>query len=133
MKQITKHLNDNRVGQFATVKNGQSIMRPFHFLFVKDEKFYFMTNNRKEVYKQLRANPTASFISMSNDMQFVRIRGAVEFVNDLELKKEILQKEPIIAGVYKTADNPEMELFRIHTGVARLNTGNGKIIEEVNF
>lgn len=133
MKHITKHLDENRVGQFATVKDGQSILRPFHFLFVKDEMFYFITNNRKEVYKQLQANPTASFVSMSNDMQFVRIRGAVEFLNDLELKKEILQKEPMIAGVYKTADNPVMELFRIHTGAASLHTGHGNIIEEVNF
>jgi len=133
MKQIATHLAKNRVGQFATIKDGQSILRPFHFLFVKHEMFYFITNNRKDVYKQLQNNPTASFVSMSDDMNFVRVRGAVEFLDDIELKKEILQKEPMIAGVYKTADNPVMELFRIHTGVASLHTGRGDIIEEVKF
>ena len=133
MKQIKEHLEKNKIGQLATVKNGQAIQRPFQFIFLKDNMFYFMTSNTKNVYRDLVDNPTASFITLDERKSFTRVRGEIEFVKDLSIKEEILDKEPMVKMIYKSADNPVMEVFRIHTGVASLHTGTGQTIEEVEF
>lgn len=133
MKQIKEHLEKNKIGQLATVKNGQANQRPFQFIFEKDNMFYFMTSNTKNVYRELVDNPTASFITLDERKSFTRVRGEIEFVKELSLKEEILDKEPMVKMIYKSADNPIMEVFRIHTGVASLHTGTGQVVEEVEF
>lgn len=133
MSKVIEFLSNNKVGQFATIKDGQIAMRPFHFIFEKDGKFYFGTANNKEVYKELKANPTAAFAVMGENMQWLRLRGKVEFVDDQKLKNEMFEAVPLLASVYKTPDNAIFEAFYIHDGVASLHGGMGKAIEELIF
>lgn len=133
MSKVLEYLNDNKVGQFATIKDGEIVMRPFHFLCVKDGKFLFGTANDKEVYQQLKENPTAGFAVMGDNMQWLRLRGKVQFSEDLELKKEIFEMEPLLSKVYKTPDNPRFEVFYIYEGVASLHGGMGNTIDELKF
>ena len=133
MKKIVDYLNKNRVGQFGTIKDDQVNMRPFHFLFEKEGKFIFATANNKEVYKELKAIPTASFAVLGQDGKWLRIRGNVTFSDSMELRKEIFEKETLVGKVYKSPDNPIFEVFCIHNGVASLHGGTGSIIEEVTF
>lgn len=133
MSKVVEYLNNNKVGQFATIKDGQVVMRPFHFLCEKDGKFIFGTANDKEVYKELKENPTASFAVMGDNMQWVRLRGKVQFSDNQELKNEVFEIEPLLATVYQTPDNPRFELFCIYDGVASLHGGMGHVVEEIKF
>ncbi|MCM1989076.1 pyridoxamine 5'-phosphate oxidase family protein [Oceanirhabdus seepicola] len=133
MKKIVDYLNENRIGQFGTIKDGQVNMRPFHFLFEKEGKFIFATANNKEVYKELQENPTASFAVLGQDGKWVRLRGKVTFSDSMELRNEIFEMEPLVEKVYKSPDNPIFEVFCIHDGIASLHGGTGQVIEEVTF
>lgn len=133
MSKVVEYLNNNRVGQFATIKDGQVVMRPFHFIFEKDGQFIFGTANNKEVFKELKSNPTASFAVMGEDMKWVRLRGKVGFSDSQELKDEMFEYEPLLKSVYKSSDNPIFEVFCIYDGIASLHNGLGNVIEEIKF
>lgn len=133
MSKVIEYLNDNKVGQFGTIKDGQVVMRPFHFIFERDGKFYFGTANDKEVYKELQANPTAAFAVMGDNMQWLRLRGKVEFLDSQEIKNEMFEKVALLKSVYQTPDNPKFEAFCIYDGVATLHGGMGNLVEELKF
>ncbi|MCM1989077.1 pyridoxamine 5'-phosphate oxidase family protein [Oceanirhabdus seepicola] len=133
MSKLLDFLNENRQGQFATIKNNKPVMRPFQFVFEKDGKFYFLTSNTKDVYRQLIAAGVAGFAVMGKDMSWARLSGEVQFVDGLELKEEALNTNPLIRGIYKTADNPIFEMFYIHRGEASLHRGAGELIEEMEI
>jgi len=130
MSKLIDYLNENNQGQFATVKNGKPVMRPFQLVFARDNKFYFMTSNTKSVYRELVSNGVAGFSVLGKDMKWVRLSGEITFVDDLELKEEMLNINPLYRGLYKSANNPSFEAFYIHNGEASFHAGDGSIIEE---
>jgi len=133
VNKLLDYLNENSMGQFATIKDGKPVMRPFKFLFHRDGKFYFLTSNTKEVYKQLRGSGVAGFAVIGKDMKWVRLNGEVQFVDSLELKEEALNTEPMVRNVYKSADNPVLKMFYIHRGIASFHRGDGEVIEEMKI
>jgi len=133
MSKLVEFLNANKQGQFATINNGRPVMRPFQFVLERDNKFYFMTSNTKSVYRELITAGVAGFAVLGKDMSWLRLNGDVQFINDLELKDEILDINPMYRGIYKSAENPSYEVFYIHNGTASLHTGTGSIIEELEI
>jgi uncharacterized pyridoxamine 5'-phosphate oxidase family protein len=61
MKKVSKLLTENPMGFLATVENGEPRVRPWGFMFEENGKFYFCTNNTKDVYRQLQASPYVEF------------------------------------------------------------------------
>ena len=58
MKKVVEFLNANPVQYLATVgRDGKAKCRPFMFCFEQDGKLWFCTNNTKDVYKDMLANP----------------------------------------------------------------------------
>ena len=58
MKKVVEFLQANPVQYLATVgRDGKAKCRPFMFCFEKDGKLWFCTNNTKDVYKDMQANP----------------------------------------------------------------------------
>ncbi|WP_026487259.1 pyridoxamine 5'-phosphate oxidase family protein [Caldanaerobius polysaccharolyticus] len=133
MEEIVKFLTQNPNGAFATVDDGKPRVRPWQFQFEQGGKFYFCTSNTKNVYKELQKNPYAEFTSTSSDMISVRLSGKVVFTDDLNLKQAVLDKNPSIKAIYKSADNPSFEVFYIEHGEGFLFDITGKVLEKVNF
>lgn len=133
MSKVVEYLNQNKVGQFATIKDGQVAMRPFTFIFEKDGQFIFFTANDKEVFKELKLNPTAGFAVMGQDMKWVRIKGKVEFSDSQELKDEVFESYSLLEKMYVSSDNPKFEVFCIYDGVASLHDYVGNVLEEIKF
>jgi len=118
MQEATTLLQANRSGFLATVDSEQPRVRPFQFQFVEQGKFYFCTAKSKDVYKQLQDVPTTEFSATSPKMETVRLRGAVKFSDDRQLKQRILDNEPMIRSIYGSADNPNFTLFYLEHGEA---------------
>jgi len=53
------------------------------------------------------------FNSKSKDMQQMRVAGTVEFINDIEMKKKLLDARPFLKKAGLTPENPELILFKI--------------------
>ncbi|WP_165000265.1 pyridoxamine 5'-phosphate oxidase family protein [Anaerophilus nitritogenes] len=133
MSKLLDYLNENRIGKLATIKDGKPVIRPFQFQFVREGKFYFVTANTKEVYKELKESGVAGFAVIGKDMKWVRMNGQIQFVDSLELKEEVLNKEPLIRDIFKTPENPIYEMFYIYNGSASFHEFEGELIEQMEI
>ena len=111
MKKVVEFLTANPVQYLATVgRDGTAKCRPFMFCFEQDGRLWFCTNNQKEVYKDLQANPYVEVSVSSPDYAWLRLHGKAVFDNNMA-DKEGCMTNPIVKGQYQTADNPIFEVF----------------------
>lgn len=57
MSEVVKFLTDAETFYIATVDGDKPRVRPFGIAIDHESKVYFVTGNKKEVYRQLKANP----------------------------------------------------------------------------
>lgn len=114
--QALKILENNRSGYFATIDGDKPRVRPFEFQFEDGGKLWFGTNNKKEVFSQLRKNSAFEFTTTSPEMVWVRISGNAVFSDDMRIKERIMAENNLVRSIYKSADNPVFEVFYIDHG-----------------
>ena len=102
----------------ATVdENGQPRVRPFGTIDIFNGKLYIQTGKKKNVSKQLAANPKAELCCFDGK-QWLRLSG--ELVNDdsVEAKKHMLDNYPNLRGMYNENDgNTQVLYFKNATAV----------------
>lgn len=75
----------------------------------------------KDVYGQLQANPKveACFLQPNEATgTMMRVAGEIEFIDDPELKKKVLEERPFLKDFGMTFDHPGLIIFRIRKGEA---------------
>lgn len=111
MTKVVEFLQANPVQYLATVgRDGKAKCRPFMFCFEKDGKLWFCTNNTKDVYKDMLANPEIEVSVSSPEYAWIRLHGTAVFENNKEVK-EACMANPIVKGQYETAENPIFKVF----------------------
>ena len=114
MVDFTKVLIENPNGVLATYDGERVKTRVFQYLFTIDGNIYFCTGNDKEVYQQLKQFPRVSFCTYASDFSPVlSVNGKAHFVDDVGLKKRVLDENPGIKAIYQSHENPVFELFFI--------------------
>jgi len=133
MEEVIKFLNENKMGNLATVEDGEPRVRPWGFMDEEGGKFFFCTANTKAVYKQLKTTPVVEFSATSSKMAWVRLRGKIKFCTDLYVKERVLKTVPMVEALYRTADNPIFEVFYIEHGTAILDDFSGQPCKNFEF
>ena len=111
MKKVVEFLTANPVQYLATVsRDGKAKCRPFMFCFEQDGKLWFCTNNQKDVYKDMQANPYVEVSVSSPCYAWIRLNCKAVFENNMAVKKGCMNN-PIVKGQYGCADNPIFEVF----------------------
>ena len=114
MIDFSNFLKENLNGIFTTVEDGKPKSRAFQFLFADGKKVYFCTENNKAVFRQIKENPNVSFCAHKADFSYVlSISGKATFVNDVNLKARTLDEYPALKEMFKTPNNPILELFYV--------------------
>jgi uncharacterized pyridoxamine 5'-phosphate oxidase family protein len=122
MEEVIKFINQNRLGYLSTVDNGKPRVRPWGFMFEENGKFWFCTNNTKNVYKQLMEVPYIEFSCSTPDFNtWLRISGKITFARDKGIKEKIFQSNPMLKNMYQSADNPIFEVFYLEHGSASIS------------
>ncbi len=130
LEEYIKFLNENPIGFLATVDSGQPRVRGFQLWYADKSGLYYSSAAGKDIYKQLKVSPKVEvcfFNSKSKDLQQLRVTGTVEFVDDVEMKKKLLDARPFLRKAGLTPENPGLILFRIVKCTAHfwtLATGN---------
>ena len=103
MKETLEFLKKAGTFYLATMDGDQPRVRPFGAVCEFEGKLYLVTNNKKDVYKQIMANPKIEISAMS-DGKWIRLSG--EAVQDprREAKKAMLDANPGLRGMYNEDD-----------------------------
>ena len=111
MNKVVEFLQANPVQYLATVgRDGKAKCRPFMFSGEFDGKLWFCTNNTKDVYKDMQANPEIEISVSSPEYAWIRLYGTAVF-EDNKAVKEMCMENGIVKGQYQTAYNPIFEVF----------------------
>ena len=103
MNKVVAFLNANPVQYLATVgRDGKAKCRPFMFAGELEGKLWFCTNNQKDVYKDMQANPEIETSVSSPEYAWIRLHGKAVFENNMAAK-EMCIRNPIVKGQYQTA------------------------------
>lgn len=111
MNEVVEFLQANPIQYLGTVgRDGKAKCRPFMFCFEKDGKLWFCTNNTKDVYQEMQANPDVELSISDPYYTWIRLNGKAVFENNMAVKEGCMEN-PIVKGQYNTADNPIFEVF----------------------
>lgn len=54
----------------------------------------------------LQVNPAVEICAVKQDMTWLRLTGKMALTDDMAVKERILAAQPLIKGIYGSADNP---------------------------
>jgi pyridoxamine 5'-phosphate oxidase len=96
-EEIFEFVSKNPVFALATAEDNRPHVRYMMLYRADDNGLVFSTGENKEVHRQLTANPQVEmcFHNPQDGMQ-VRIEGTVEVLEELELKKRIVDDYPFL-------------------------------------
>ena len=118
-EEIIEFLNQNPVFSLATMEGTQPRVRTM-LLYRADAKgLIFHTGTRKEMHLQLQLNPAVElcFYSANQGLQF-RISGKALLEEDLELKKEIVEKHDFLKPLVESEGYKSLAVYRVTGCVA---------------
>lgn len=111
MNEVVNFFTENPVQYLATVGiDGKAKCRPFMFCLEQNKKLWFCTNNQKDVYKDMQANPNIEISTSSPAYAWIRLSGKAVFENNMNIK-EACMNNPIVKSQYSEAANPIFEVF----------------------
>ncbi len=116
LNELLKFVNEIRMCSFATVEDDQPRVRGMEIVSADETGLYFEMDDSKNTYKQLKANQKAEvcFIdpkSQNGDM--VRISGKVEFLQDMDLKRKVIEQRPFLKMMGLSAESSRLIVFRL--------------------
>ncbi len=133
MKEVVEFLKANPVQYLATVsRDNKAKVRPFMFLMEHEGKLWFGTNNQKEVYHEMRANPNVEICVSTPGFAWIRLNGKVTFEDNMAVKNACMEI-PMLKEQYQTADNPIFEVFYLADAQAVIADMSGNAPKEYSL
>ena len=110
MKEVQEFLKEAGVYYLATVDNGKPRVRPFGTIEIFEDKLYIQTGKSKDVYKQILSNSNVELCAFK-DGKWIRLSGELVPDDRLEAKKDMLDKNPSLRGMYNENDDNTIVLY----------------------
>ena len=103
-------LKEAGVYYLATVEGSQPRVRPFGTAEIFEGKLYIQTGKKKNVYKQIVANPLVEICAFK-DGKWIRISGTLVPDERVEAKKDMLDKNESLRSMYNENDDNTIVLY----------------------
>ena len=110
MEEVVDFLRESGVYYLATVEGDQPRVRPFGTALIYNDKLYIQTGKSKDVYKQILANPNVEICAFK-DGKWIRVEGKLIPDDRVEAKKDMLDKNPDLRGMYNELDDNTIVLY----------------------
>ena len=125
MKEILDFLNAAKIFYLATSDGEIPHVRPLGFAMEHDGKIMYCTSNKKDMYKQMKANPNVEISCVNEDMVTLRITGHAVFVTSEQTQEKALEIMPMLKNMYAVSDG-KFEIFYIENMKATTTTMGGE-------
>lgn len=116
MEQVEKFLKEAQTYYLATVEGDQPRVRPFGTAHIFEGKLYIQTGKKKDVSKQLHANPKAELCAFKNG-EWIRVAGELVEDDRVEARQSMLDDYPGLQNMY-AADDGNTEVFYFKNATA---------------
>jgi pyridoxamine 5'-phosphate oxidase len=110
-KEILTFITNNNIGYLSTIEGNAPRVRGMDTFRADEEGLIFYTSKSKGVYQQIEANPEVEVCYYAKGLQ-LRVRGRMEMVEDMELKKKIVAGRAFL-GDYSEEDFKDMGVCRL--------------------
>ena len=110
MKEVQEFLKECGVYYLATVEGDQPRVRPFGTAEIFEDHLYIQTGKKKEVSKQIEKNPKVEICGFK-DGRWIRVSGKLVRDDRVEAKKDMLDKNPSLRGMYNEEDDNTEVLY----------------------
>lgn len=118
MSKAYEYLKKAGVFYLATVDaDGQPHNRPFGAVAEFEGKLYLVTNNQKEVYKQLLANPKAEISAMAGGT-WIRVTGTLKEDTRREARVAMMDENGATLSRMYSVDDNLMTVFYFDSAVS---------------
>ncbi len=129
MKEVQEFLKECGVYYLATIDGDKPRVRPFGTAEIFEDHLYIQTGKNKNVSKQIEINPNVEICGFKNG-EWIRISGKLVRDDRVEAKKDMLDKNPSLRGMYNELDdNTEVLYFEKATATIYSFTASPKVIE----
>ncbi len=129
MKEVYEFLKEAGTFYIATVDGDKPRVRPFGVVNIFEDKLYLQTGKRKDVSKQISANPNVEICAFLNG-KWIRVSGVLVSDDRIEAKKSMLDANPSLRSMYnENDDNTEVLYFNEGIGTIYSFTEEPKVIK----
>jgi uncharacterized pyridoxamine 5'-phosphate oxidase family protein len=132
MKEVLDFLKKNNVFYVATTDGDKPAIRPFGAVTEINGRLYIVTNNKKDVYKQMKKNPAVAIGCMAQDGTWLRLTANVETDSRRECRIKMLEDVPVLKTMYN-ADDGLVEVLFLKDAVATFYPSSGGDPKVVKF
>jgi pyridoxamine 5'-phosphate oxidase len=92
-EEVLEFTTKNPVCSLATIDGNQPRVRMIMLYRADENGIIFVTGKQKALYQQLQTNPAVEMCFFNQEVgRQLRIEASVEMLDDLELKKQVLEK-----------------------------------------
>ena len=123
--EIFGFLNTNPAFHLANVEDNKPHVRGMLLYKADENGIIFHTGKMKDLHKQLTKNPHVELCFNNGNFENliqIRVSGTVELVENLELKKEIVQKREFLKPWVDQMGYEFLAVYRMKKGVATIWT-----------
>lgn len=120
IERVYTFLNEVQSYSLATVEGDQPRVRIFGTILCYDGKLYIQTGKKKDVAKQLYANPKAEIVSCKG-IEWLRITCKLIENDDRNIRVKMLEKMPSLRAMYNE-DDGNMTMFEIKDAIATFSS-----------
>ncbi len=116
LNEILKFVTDNPISFFSTLDGDQPKVRALQLFSADKTGLYYSIDASKDVYKQLKINPKVEvcFLDPKSKIgDMVRVTGKVEFVQDMEMKRKVIEARPFLKQMGITAESPGFLIMKV--------------------
>ena len=117
MNEAIKYLQECGTFYLATVEGDQPHVRPFGAVCEFEGKLYIVTNNKKEVYNQMKANGKVEMCGMRKGT-WIRVKGVVKEDTRREARVAMMEANKQALQSMYTVDDNLMTVFAFESGIA---------------
>ncbi len=110
MKEVQEFLKECGVYYLATVDGNEPRVRPFGTAEIFEDHLYIQTGKKKDVYKQIEKNNIVEICAFK-DGKWIRVTGKLVPDDRVEAKKDMLDKNPNLRGMYNENDDNTIVLY----------------------
>ncbi|MDY4835302.1 MAG: pyridoxamine 5'-phosphate oxidase family protein [Frisingicoccus sp.] len=120
MKEVEKFLKEAETYYLATVEGDQPRVRPFGTVHIFEDKLYIQTGKKKDVSKQLHANPKVELCAFKGG-EWIRVAGELVEDDRIEARQSMLDAYPSLQQMY-SSDDGNTEVFYFKNATATISS-----------